>query len=118
MSEEKKDQVLEAEENEEDEDYGQDILTMVDDDGVEHEFEVLDTLITDDNEYFALIPTETPENIGSDDGELVILKVVKEDGEEFLEPIEDDDEFNEVSEIFMDRLDEYYDFDTDEEPKS
>ena len=99
----------------ENEDYGPDILTLVDEDGTEHEFEVIDSLVTDNNEYFALIPTETAENVGSDDGELVILKVVEDNGEEFLEPIEDDDEFNEISEVFMDRLEEYYDFDTDEE---
>lgn len=95
--------------------FGNDILTLVDEDGTEHEFEVIDSLVTDDNEYFALIPTETAENLASDDGELVILKVVEDNGEEFLEPIEDDDEFEEISEIFMDRLEEYYDFDAGEE---
>ena len=99
----------------EEEGFGNDILTLVDEDGTEHEFEVVDSLVTDDNEYFALIPTETPENLSSDDGELVILKVVEDNGEEFLEPIEDDDEFEEISEIFMDRLEEYYDFDAGEE---
>ena len=99
----------------EEEGFGNDILTLVDEDGTEHEFEVIDSLVTDDNEYFALIPTETEENLASDDGELVILKVVEDNGEEFLEPIEDDDEFEEISEIFMDRLEEYYDFDAGEE---
>ena len=97
----------------EEEGFGNDILTLVDEDGTEHEFEVVDSLVTDDNEYFALIPTETAENLS--DGELVILKVVEDNGEEFLEPIEDDDEFEEISEIFMDRLEEYYDFDAGEE---
>ena len=99
----------------EEEGFGNDILTLVDEDGTEHEFEVVDSLVTDDNEYFALIPTETAENLSSDYGELVILKVVEDNGEEFLEPIEDDDEFEEISEIFMDRLEEYYDFDAGEE---
>ena len=43
----------------EEEGFGNDILTLVDEDGTEHEFEVVDSLVTDDNEYFALIPTET-----------------------------------------------------------
>jgi len=103
----------ETEENEDE--YGPDILTLVDDDGVEHEFEVVDTLNTEENEYFALIPTEDAENVSDEDGQLVILKVVQEDDEEFLEPIEDEDEFNQISEIFMDRLEEYYDFEDDEE---
>ncbi|MGN0628059.1 MAG: DUF1292 domain-containing protein [Oscillospiraceae bacterium] len=102
-------------ENNMNEDYGNDILTLVDDDGTEREFELIDRVVTEDNEYFALIPTETPDNLSEDDGQLVILKVVEEDGEEFLEPIEDDDEFDEISEVFMDRLEEYYDFESDEE---
>ncbi len=96
------------------EDYGNDFITLVDENGIEREFEIVDSLVTENNEYFALIPTETPENLASDDGELFVLKVVEENGEEFLEPIEDDDEYNEIAEIFMDRLEELYDFDEQE----
>ena len=66
------------------EDYGNDIVTLVDENGKETEFEIVDSLVTDNNEYFALIPTETADNLSEDDGELVILKVVEENGEEFL----------------------------------
>ena len=96
------------------EDYGNDIVTLVDENGKETEFEIVDSLVTDNNEYFALIPTETAENLSEDDGELVILKVVEENGEEFLDEIEDDDEFAEISEIFIDRLEELYDFEEQE----
>ncbi|MBQ3236830.1 MAG: DUF1292 domain-containing protein [Oscillospiraceae bacterium] len=98
----------------ENEDYGNDFVTLVDENGVEREFEIVDTLVTENNEYFALIPTETPENLSEDDGELFILKVVEDNGEEFLEPIEDDEEYEEIAEIFMDRLEELYDFDEQE----
>lgn len=98
----------------ENEDYGNDFITLVDENGVEREFEIVDSLVTENNEYFALIPTETPENVASDDGELFILKVVEDNGEEFLEPIEDDEEYEEISEIFIDRLEELYDFDEQE----
>lgn len=101
--------------NNNNEDFGNDILTLVDDDGTSHEFELIDRVVTENNEYFALVPTETEENLSEDDGELVILKVVEDNGEEYLEPIEDDEEFNEISEIFMDRLEEYYDFDNEDE---
>ena len=97
------------------EDYGNDIVTLVDENGKETEFEIVDSLVTENNEYFALIPVETAENVDSDDGELVILKVVEENGEEFLEPIEDDDEYNEISEIFIDRLEELYEFENEQE---
>ncbi|MBQ6878129.1 MAG: DUF1292 domain-containing protein [Oscillospiraceae bacterium] len=99
----------------ENEDYGNDIVTLVDENGKETEFEIVDSLVTENNEYFALIPTETADNLDSDDGELVILKVVEENGEEFLEPIEDDDEYNEISEIFIDRLEELYEFENEQE---
>ncbi len=99
----------------ENEEYGNDFVTLVDENGKETEFEIVDSLVTENNEYFALIPTETAENVDSDDGELVILKVVEENGEEFLEPIEDDDEYNEISEIFIDRLEELYEFENEQE---
>ena len=99
----------------ENEEYGNDFVTLVDENGKETEFEIVDSLVTENNEYFALIPTETADNVDSDDGELVILKVVEENGEEFLEPIEDDDEYNEISEIFIDRLEELYEFENEQE---
>ena len=97
------------------EDYGNDYVTLVDENGKETEFEIVDSLVTENNEYFALIPTETAENIDSDSGELLILKVVEDDGAEFLEPIEDDEEYEEISEIFIDRLEELYEFENEQE---
>ena len=91
-------------------DFGPDILSLVDEDGVEHEFEVIDTLDKDDNTYLALIPVVDENSINDTDGELVILKVIEEDGEEFLIAIEDDEEFDDVSDIFMDRLEDMYEF--------
>ena len=89
-----------------------DLLSLVDDDGNELEFEVLDSMETEKGRYLALVPVaEEAESLLEEDGELVILKVVEgEDNEEFLEPIEDEDEFNEISAEFMSRLEEYYDF--------
>ncbi len=101
-------------ENKNTEEYGNDFITLVDENGVEREFEIVDSLVTENNEYFALIPTETADNLSDDNGELFILKVVEDNGEEFLEPIEDDEEYEEISEIFIDRLEEYYDFEEQE----
>lgn len=93
--------------------YERDLVTLMDEEGVEHEFEVIDSLEHDDEEYLALIPVfETPEENLDDSGELVILKIAADDetGEEFLEAIEDEDEFNKIADIFMERLEEYFDF--------
>ena len=96
--------------------YDPDIVTVVDDDGVEHQFEVLDRIETDDTKYVAMIPVfDDNESLLDDSGELIILRVIEENGETVLEPIEDDDEFNEIGRVFEDRLSEMFDFYGDDE---
>ena len=87
-----------------------DIVSVVDDDGVEHLFEELDRIETDNgNRYVALIPIYDDEvEILDDDGDVLILKVMEEDGETYLVQIEDEKEFNEIGNIFEDRLIEKY----------
>ena len=46
---------------------------------------------------------------------MIILKVSEEDGETYLEPIEDEDEFNEIGSIFEERLSDLFDIAEDEE---
>ena len=90
--------------------FAPDLLTLVDDEGGGHQFEVIDTLEIEDDRYIALIPVyDDAEDAVEDDGELILLKSEMEGEEEFLVAIEDEEEFNKVSEIFLDRLDEYYD---------
>lgn len=98
------------------EEYGPDIISVVDDDGVEHTFEELDRIETDTGRYVALIPAydETTE-ILDDSGELIILKVEEEGEETYLSPIEDDAEFDEIGKIFEERLSEMFEFNDEEE---
>lgn len=94
-------------------DYTPELLSLLDEDGNEHEFEVLDALELNDNRYMALLPTaDDPDDVLDDDGQLVIFKVMldEETKEEYLEGIEDEEEFAKVSEIFMERLEEDFDF--------
>ena len=92
-------------------DLGEGIITLVDEEGIEHEFEIADMLDEDGVQYLALIPViEDPDELLNDPGELVVLKVVAQGAEEYLEAIEDEDEFNRISAIFMERLGEDYDF--------
>ena len=91
--------------------FGNDILTLVDDEGVEHSFEVLDAMDFEDGHYLAMVPVfEESEELLDDMGELVILKAAGEEEDSYLEPIEDEDEFNKVAEIFMDRLKDTFEF--------
>lgn len=102
-----------------DEDYNPDIVSVVDEDGVEHTFEELDRIETDDGRYVALLPVyDEAEDILEDDGELIILRVSEEDGETYLEPIEDEDEFNEIGKIFEERLCDLFDIEDEEEEDS
>ena len=97
--------------------YGNDIVTVVDDDGKEYQFEVLDRIETDDEKrYIALLPVfDSETELLEDSGELIILRVMEEDGESILEPIEDDDEFDEIGGIFEERLSEMFEFDDEDE---
>ena len=91
------------------EQYGNDLVTVVDDEGNQHQFEVLDAIETDTGRYVALVPVyDNPSDLINDDGELVILTVKEENGEDLLLPIEDDDEFEEIAEIFEERLADLY----------
>ena len=89
--------------------YNPDIITLSDDDGKEYTFEGLDAIETDEGRYLALLPTfDDPKKMLEDSGELVIVKVTEEDGEEFFSEIEDDDEYetitvypSEIKEIFF-----------------
>lgn len=93
-----------------DENYNPDIVSVVDEDGVEHIFEELDRIETDEARYVALLPVyDEAEEILEDDGELIILRVSEEDGETYLEPIENEEEFNEIGSIFEERLSELFD---------
>ena len=87
------------------EEYNPDIITLSDDEGHEFSFEVLDAVETDQGRYLALLPVyEKPEDMVEDSGELVVLKVFEENGEEYYEEIEDVDEYDTVADIFVDRL--------------
>ncbi len=92
------------------EEYNPDIITLEDDDGVEYTFEVLDRIETDEARYVALLPIyDDPQKMLDDSGELVILKVEEENGEEFFADIEDDDEYNMIVDAFTDRLQDAFD---------
>ncbi len=81
-------------------------LTLTDEDGVETEFYVIGALELETGSYLALEPTD------NDDDEYVILKVVTdENGEETLETIDDDDEFDAVADAFEDSFMSEIDFD-------
>lgn len=91
------------------EEYGNSLVSVLDDEGNEHQFELLDAIETDEGRYVALLPVYTEAELAlEDDGELVILEVVNDDGDDLLVPIEDDEVFANIAEIFEERLEEFY----------
>ena len=99
-----------------DKEYNPDIVSVVDEDGKEHVFEELDRIETEKGKYVALLPIyDDPQEQLDDSGEVIILKVSEEDGEIYLAAIEDDDEFNEVGNLFEERLEDLFELEEGEE---
>ncbi|MBQ7542951.1 MAG: DUF1292 domain-containing protein [Clostridia bacterium] len=100
-----------------DNEYNPDIVSVVDEDGKEHVFEELDRIETDSGRYVALLPMyDDPQQMLDDSGELIILKVEEDDdGDTYLCPIEDENEFNEVGQAFEERLSDMFDFEDEDE---
>ncbi|MBQ2964239.1 MAG: DUF1292 domain-containing protein [Clostridia bacterium] len=98
-----------------DKEYNPDIVSVVDEDGKEHIFEELDRIETEKGKYVALLPIyDDPQEQLDDSGEVIILKVTEEDGEIYLAAIEDDDEFNEVGNLFEERLEDLFELEDEE----
>lgn len=103
----------EFENNNINEEYNPDIVSVVDENGEEHIFEELDRIETDDGRFLALLPIyDDAEEILDDSGELIILSVVEDaDGETYLEPIEDEELFDKIGKAFEERLADLFEFD-------
>lgn len=94
------------------EDFTPDIISLTDDEGNNHEFEILDAVETDEARYIAVTPTEIA--IDSEEYDLVILKEENENDEFFYSEIEDEDEYRNISEIFVERIEEIFEEEDDE----
>ncbi len=82
--------------------YGDDFITITDEEGNEYELEVLSTLEYEGSSYVAVIPAQDDES--AEELEVSILKKVMEDGEEILATVDDDEELEKVYEVMMDLL--------------
>jgi len=81
-------------------------IVLVDEDGVEHEFVLIDVLELDGNEYAILEPVETDED-SDEPAEAIILKIGKdENDEDILYDIEDDEEWEKVADFWQEKMEE------------
>ncbi len=87
------------------------IIVLNDEDGKEVQFEFLDLVELDSEEYVVLLPvTEEGEE---EEGEVVILKVEdteSEDDEESYVSVDDEETLNKVFEIFKDKFKDEFNF--------
>ena len=87
-----------------------DLITLVDEDNVEHDFEILDTIENEKGVFYALYPVfDTADDAVEDNGEYYIMEVVEEDGEEQLVEVEDDALLDELAAVFEKRFEELFD---------
>jgi len=85
-------------------------IILIDEDGTEHEFVLIDVLEVDGEEYAILEPL----NVDEEETEAIILKIGKdENGEDVLYDIEDDDEWEKVADKWQEMIES--DEDEDEE---
>jgi uncharacterized protein YrzB (UPF0473 family) len=97
-------------------DFTPDLYTLVDEEGKEQTFELLDVMEVNDQRYFAMVPyyPEASELLEGD-GELVILKSQFEGDEEILVSIDDDKEFDRIGLMFMKRIETMFEDDFDDD---
>ena len=94
-----------------------DFITLMDEEGKEHEFEVEAILDVEDSKYAVLIPMDEEY---ADSNEAVIMRFgLDENGEEVLYDIESDEEWDKVADVYDEIVDELdnggYDEDDDED---
>ncbi|NJD02890.1 MAG: DUF1292 domain-containing protein [Ruminiclostridium sp.] len=91
------------------EDERDDIIVLVDENGEEVEFEHIDTIEMNDNEYVVLAPYLEEETEETDEEEIIILKVEhNENGEDSFVTVEDEEELDAVFEEFQARMEEEF----------
>ncbi len=75
------------------------VLELVDEEGVDHDFEILDMIEMDGKKYFILLPLDDEED-EEEDAAIVMRVDVDENGEDLLCEIEDDEEWKRVTEAY------------------
>jgi len=90
------------------EERDENIVVLVDENGEEVEFEHLDTIEMNGNEYVVLLPLSEEED--SEIDEVIILRIERSaEGEDNFVTVDNDDELEEVFEEFQSRLEDMED---------
>lgn len=101
-----------AHSHEEAEDTG--ILTFTDEEGNDVKFEILDVVAMDEKEYLVVLPVEGMDLDDEEEGNVLILEIKQEDGEEVYDTVADDEEAEKVFKKFQEQNDILDDEEVDE----
>jgi uncharacterized protein YrzB (UPF0473 family) len=91
-----------------------DLYTLIDEDGEEVKFELIDMMDYEGNRYYAMTPyiEEEIESLEGD-AEIIILRSDMDGEEEILVTLDDDDLYDRIGNLFLERINA--DLDDDEE---
>ena len=84
------------------EQFGNDFITISDEEGREYTLEHIATTDVDEQLYMAFLPADMDED--EDDFGVVILKVIDKDSELMLEAIADEEELKRIHAVFVEML--------------
>ena len=93
-------------------DYENEIIELTGEDGDTIKCEYLDTVLMNDNEYVVLLPVDEAgcdcDSCGEDEcgSEVIIMRIEKNGEEEYLVPVEDEEELEGAFEAFQEQIDE------------
>ena len=97
------------------EEYESELITITDEDGTVHELEILGNMDYNGKTYYLFVPANIDElDVDDPDYGYIILEAIMEGEDEVLLSIEDDDELQEVYELFMSLMEDE-DFDPEAE---
>ena len=89
--------------------YTPDLITLLDEDNQEHNFEILDVIEEDDKQYYALMPVyEDKTDMLYDSGEYIILESAEDNGEQILAEVEDRELRMRLSDIFEEHFNDMF----------
>ena len=95
-------------------DESREFYTLTDEDGNAIEFELIGEVEVKGVSYYAMIPADAADK-AQGEGEfceyVILKKGVDENGEETLDSIDDDEEFDDIADIFDDMFSEEIDYD-------
>ena len=93
-----------------------DLIGLIDEDGKEYSFEILDVIEENGRTFFALCPAYEGDEEGMiDDDEYIIMEQIIENEDAVIAEVEDEDLLDHLAEIFEEHFNEMFSMDADDE---